>query len=178
MYTRLSYKSQYPDRSALIGKAYTEYYAAVFNYLRQRVGNSPGAEDLTQDVFVRLLEYGGELRECTLKYFVFTVARSILYDYLRRLYRRRHILADTTVETAEASNEVESRIIAQEFAEMERREINHLSPQRKIVYALYRFSEQGASDIAHDLALSRRTVENHIFPARQTIQKVMERYCS
>lgn len=167
------------DRSALISKAYGDHYSAVFNYLRQRTGSAASAEDLAQDVFVRLLEYSGELRECTIKYFVFTVARSVLYDHLRHVYRRRNVLANVVAtESAAQNNELENRIVANDLAEMERLEIGRLSPQRKIVYALYRFSERDASDIARDLSLSKRTVENHIFTARSTIRKAMERHCS
>lgn len=166
------------DQSTLIGRAYDDYHNVVFNYLRRRVNVASDVEDLTQDVFVRLLEYAGQLRENTLKYFVFTVARSVLFDHLRRLYRHRDVLSDTLPETLSANNELENAIIAEDLARMEQREIGRLSPQRKTIYLLYRFSEHDTSDIAGELALSKRTVENHIFAARKTIRSAMRRHCS
>lgn len=162
----------------LIEKAYCKYHNYVLGYLRQRLNTTSDAEDLAQDVFIRLLEYAQELREDTLKYFVFSVTRNILYDYLRKHYRMKGRLIRDVQEHVAISNDIENGIIARDLQEMEQREITRLSPQRKTIYILYRFSEQNTSDIADVLSLSKRTVENHIFSARKTIREAMWQHCN
>ena len=68
----------------IITRSYEEYYQVILTYITYRITHRYEAEDLTQDVFVRLLDYKQMLRPDTVKYFLFTIARNIVIDYIRR----------------------------------------------------------------------------------------------
>ena len=70
----------------IITRSYEEYYQVILTYITYRITHRYEAEDLTQDVFVRLLDYKQMLRPDTVKYFLFTIARNIVIDYIRRYY--------------------------------------------------------------------------------------------
>ena len=95
----------------LITEYYEEYRQSVFFYICRRIENRSDAEDLTQDAFLRLLEYRMMIRRDTLKYFIFTIVRNLLNDYLRRYYKRQEIdryLYDTLpVTTVEPESRME-----------------------------------------------------------------------
>ena len=154
----------------LITEYYEEYRQSVFFYICRRIENRSDAEDLTQDAFLRLLEYRMMIRRDTLKYYLFTVVRNLVNDYLRRYYKRQEIdryLYDTLPVT---TVEPESRMVADEIRKLECRRVSALSGQRRKVYVLSRFYDKSVLDISKDLNLSYRTVENHLFISRREVR--------
>ena len=155
----------------LITEYYEEYRQSVFFYICRRIDNKDDAEDLTQDAFLRLLEYRMMICRDTLKYFLFTIVRNLLNDYLRRYYKRQEIdryLYDTLpMETRES----ESRIVADDLRQLEHRKVSALPEQRRKVYVMSRFQGKSSEDIAEELNLSRRTVENHLFISRKEVRE-------
>ncbi|MDN0080420.1 sigma-70 family RNA polymerase sigma factor [Bacteroides gallinaceum] len=159
----------------LITEYYEEYRQSVFFYICRRIENRSDAEDLTQDAFLRLLEYRMMIRRDTLKYFLFTIVRNLLNDYLRRYYKRQEIdryLYDTLPVT---TVEPESRIVADELRRLESRRVSALPEQRRKVYIMSRFQDKPADDIAEELNLSKRTVENHLFISRREVREFIRR---
>ncbi len=159
----------------LITEYYEEYRQSVFFYICRRIENRSDAEDLTQDAFLRLLEYRMMIRRDTLKYFLFTIVRNLLNDYLRRYYKRQEIdryLYDTLPVT---TVEPESRMVADEIRKLESRRVSALPEQRRKVYIMSRFQDKSAEDIAEELKLSQRTVENHLFISRREVREFIRR---
>ena len=68
---------------------YKKFYRIILDYIQIRIKDEDEAKDLAQDVFVKVLEYKEMLREDTVKSFLFTIARNVLIDYIRRFYRKK-----------------------------------------------------------------------------------------
>lgn len=78
-------------------RIYETWYTELFRFVRGRVSRAEDAEDITQNVFVKLYTAIKEQRITHLsKSFFFTMARQILIDHYRR--RSTHdIISDETV---------------------------------------------------------------------------------
>ena len=74
-----------PPRAAGL---FERHHLAVFRFLRRATGDGPAAEDLTQEVFLRIVRgldrYEDRLRE---RAWVFRIARNVLIDWHRRAIR-------------------------------------------------------------------------------------------
>lgn len=157
----------------LITRSYEEYHSTILGYITYRINNHCDAEDLTQDVFVRLLDYKQMLRPDTVRFFLFSIARNLIIDYLRRHYKKQEINSYLYNFMERSSNDTENEILARDLQICEKRLLRLLPVQRRKVYELSRFEEKSAIDISVEMNLSRRTVENHLFISRREMREYM-----
>ncbi len=157
---------------ALIERSYVELFDKVLRYINSRVNNVWDAENLTQDVWVRLLSYPRELSADTVTQFIFTVARNLVNDYLRRLCSEREWQDETVsgMESAVAPSP-ESEVAARDLERFELIRVECLPQQRRIIYMMSRYEEKTPADIAAELSLSFRTVENHLRLGRRDVRE-------
>lgn len=158
----------------LVAEAFQSYHSHLIAYVSYRIGNSDDAEDLVQDVFVRLLECGKMLREDTIKSFVFTITNNLITDYLRRFYKKQEICSYMMESIKPEVRSFESDIIAKDLEKHEKAVMHMLPSQRKKVYYMNRFMDMSSDDISDKLCLSKRTVENHLFIGRKEIRKYIK----
>jgi len=72
------------------GEIYERNAEKVFRYLSAHLDSSQDAEDLTEEVFIRVWRFLPEYRERGVPFlsFVFRIARNVLIDYYRRERRK------------------------------------------------------------------------------------------
>lgn len=158
----------------LVAEAFQSYHSHLIAYVSYRIGNSDDAEDLVQDVFVRLMEYGKLLHEDTIKSFVFTIANNLITDYLRRYYKKQEVTSYMMESVKPEVRSFESDIIARDLEKHEKAVMRMLPSQRKKIYYMNRFMDMSSDDISDKLCLSKRTVENHLLIGRKEIREYIK----
>lgn len=160
--------------SQLIADSYKSYHRSVYLYIYYKIGNKEEAEDLSQDVFLRLMDYKQMLRLETVKYFIFTISRNLVHDYLRHYYRVQEATSYMYEHAVTYTNETESHVIANDLLACERYKLSQLPTQRRTIYSMSRFEDKTISDISQELNLSHRTVENHLFISRKEMREFIK----
>ncbi len=155
----------------LIADSYKKYQRSVFLYIYYKIGNKEEAEDLVQDVFVRLIGYQQMLRVDTIKHFIFTISRNLLYDYFRHHYKRLEVTSYIYDQRETCTNETEEQVITRDLLLLEKKKVAQLSEQRRKVYMMTRFENKTLPEVSRILNLSSRTVENHLFASRKMIRE-------
>lgn len=155
---------------SIIEEAYNEYYWAIFRYVRSSIKCKLEAEDLVQDVFVRLLDYDNMLKKSTIQSFIFTIARNLVIDYLRCYYKKQEIISYAYEDVIESTCGPEEEIIVKDLLIIEKLRLNTFPQQRKKVYSMSRFEEKTLGEISEELQLSMSTVENHLFIGRKMMR--------
>ncbi|MDX1612875.1 MAG: sigma-70 family RNA polymerase sigma factor [Candidatus Promineifilaceae bacterium] len=76
-----------------LNQTHETYYPVIYRYIVMKVGNHHAAEDLTSEVFVRLLSAVRDQRapQNTLRGWLFRVASIVVADYHRQRYRDRDV---------------------------------------------------------------------------------------
>jgi RNA polymerase sigma-70 factor (ECF subfamily) len=78
---------------ALLAAVYTEYSAALHTYAYNVLNNREDADDVTQEVFIRVHAHLGQLRDpARLKSWLYRIATNLCMDHLRRRSRIRRVL--------------------------------------------------------------------------------------
>ncbi len=158
----------------LIADSYADYHQSIYSYISYRINNREDAKDLSQDVFVRLMDYKQMLRPDTVKFFIYTIARNSVNDYLRHYYKVQEVTSYIYDRTTNCSNNTESEIIAKDLLAFEKKKLSLLPAQRRKVYYMNRFEDKTVSDISTEMNLSQRTVENHLFISRKEIREYIK----
>lgn len=158
-----------------IADAYQKWYGALFGYICKRIGwdRAEDAEDLVQETFLHLLSCKSPLAGDRLVRFIYKVAKNQVIDYLRhhacidaaRIYFQEHARRDSCC--------TEEEVAAHELERLERESLDRMPHKKAQVYALYAHEGKSVQEISSQLALSRRTVENHIFRARSEIREYL-----
>jgi RNA polymerase sigma-70 factor (ECF subfamily) len=73
-----------------VGRLYDQHHAEIFRYLWARVGERPLAEDLTGDVFMRMLMALPRYRPgaAPFRAWLYQIARNLLIDHFRKTGKR------------------------------------------------------------------------------------------
>jgi RNA polymerase sigma-70 factor (ECF subfamily) len=77
----------------VIGDLYEHYRLGVYRYLYYRVGDSQVAEDLTSEVFLRMMRSipGYRIQTVAFDAWLFQIARNLAIDHHRKSSRRVHL---------------------------------------------------------------------------------------
>ena len=89
-----------------LGTLFERHHRAVYRYCRQLTGSGTQAEDLVQEVFLKILRKAGSFRrKGSFKAWLFNIARNQALDHLRKIKRR----GDTLPAGSEADDPVDER---------------------------------------------------------------------
>ncbi|CAG9889133.1 MULTISPECIES: sigma-70 family RNA polymerase sigma factor [Bacteroides] len=158
----------------LISDSYKNYHRSVYLYILYKIRKDEDAKDLSQDVFLRLMDYKQMLRPETIKHFIFSICRNLVIDYLRRHYKMQEITSYFLDQIPTSINDVESQIIANDISTCEQERVLRLPMQRRKIYVMSRFRHKSSAYISACLGLSVRTVENHLFVSRKEIREYIQ----
>ena len=104
-----------------IGMLYTYYHQSIFRYLFYRTGDLHAAEDLTGDVFLRMVQGlpSIQLETVPLQAWLFLVARNLAVDYFRRVDHHPYVTLDENLDgdDLDLDNEIESRLTSEALAQ-------------------------------------------------------------
>lgn len=158
----------------LIARIFADQRQSVFFYVYKKIGKKEDSEDLVQDAYLRLLEYRTMLRPDTVKYFLFTIVRNLVIDYFRRFYKRQEVVDFLQEFSQTKTMESDSPVIIKDLQKQEWNRVRLLPRQRRKIYVMNRFEGKNLSEIASELHLSQRTVENHLFISRKEVRMYMK----
>jgi RNA polymerase sigma-70 factor (ECF subfamily) len=82
-----------------IEKAYSDYSKEIFSYIIRSVYDHDTAEDILQDVFIRLLNYSlkSNVHGDNIRALLYTIARSVCVDYARKVSRVNYSQEDAAM---------------------------------------------------------------------------------
>jgi RNA polymerase sigma-70 factor (ECF subfamily) len=150
------------------------YETPVFNYVLRLVGDRALAEDLTQEVFLRV--YQGLPRfslRCRFTTWLFQVTKNRVLDELRALERRpRAVVALEDAPPFEVLDAPAERI---EAIDAVWRGINALSVDLKMALLLRDVVGLSYTEIADSLEITLATVKWRIYKAREEVQLSLAR---
>ena len=148
----------------MLEEIYQIYYEKIQHYFQKRVRDEYQAEDLTQDVFVKVFLALPKTKPDDFERWLFTIAKFTLYDFYRR---KRYLLVAEEVDTLMQEIPIED----QDSLEKEEAllHVNQLPNKLRhpLILAIRGYSYQ---EIAEILNLTLSTVKSRVFQARKQVK--------
>ena len=150
------------------------YELPVFNYVFRMVGDRPLAEDLTQDIFLRIYQGLPQFSlRCRFTTWIFQIAKNRVLDELRA--RERKPRSIVTVDDAPPLEVIDAPVEQSEAIEALWRAVEALNPDLKMALLLRDISGLSYNEIADSLEVTLATVKWRIYKAREEVQIALER---
>lgn len=163
------------DQSAL-GLLLDRHWADLVGYSFQLLGVKDEAEDVAQEVFVRIWERREDWAPAgSVRGYLYRVARNLILSRLRR---------DRMRERVEPRIRLQSRRVATPLEDMARVELREafeealrpLPDRRREAFLLVRVQGLSLGEAAEAMNVTRRTVANHLYLAATDLERHLEKF--
>ena len=158
------------DQAAL-GEIHQRYYTAIYRYVTFRVPSSAVAEDLTSEVFTRLLSAIREKSapQNSLRGWLYRVASNVIADYFRQQARNKEIeLSESLPSTGTTPEELTDLSLTNEAL---RTAIGELTSEQQAVLQLRYGGNMRFREVAEQLGKSENAVKQLQLRALASLQK-------
>ncbi len=160
----------------------------MFNFVLRQIKVPPAAEDLVQEVFLRIIESAGSFKhEAKFTTWAYTIARNLCIDHVRKASYRRHASLDQR-ETGEAGDgpplaeqiadlhpraSTERTAISSEIQVKVVAAVEALPHEQREVFLLRHVANLAFQDIAEITATPENTVKSRMRYALERLQEAL-----
>ncbi|PIF06353.1 MAG: RNA polymerase sigma-70 factor [Draconibacterium sp.] len=171
------------DDEAAFKVIFNDFYSKLYYFVLEFVLLKDTAENIVQDTLVTLWNKRNELRDdSNLTSYLFTVAKNNALKKLRdKKYRQK--LFSNAIDVGELDLNVEtlstvdtSVCVFMDIKQIIQETLASLPPQCRKIFELSRFQEMKNREIAEELNISIKTVENHISKGIKTFKVALKDY--
>jgi RNA polymerase sigma-70 factor (ECF subfamily) len=149
------------------------YFPVLCNYVERIVVNRAEAEDVTEDVFIKVWERRRSIKTLhALKGFLYTTARNAALNVLRSR-KREHVRNKEFSENHKEDLQEDTFVYEEMLAEI-RRSIYHLPEKVREIFILSYYEKMSNAEIADRLHLSQQTVKNQKTRALLLLKKALQ----
>lgn len=176
------------DSAAAFEELVARYQNRLLTVFHHLVGNSSLAEDLAQEVFLRVFRARKRyVPGAKFSTWLFTIANNVARNAKRTLARRREVSAPTGSHTTsmisleqmakEASGLMPARQLdGIEMVEVVRLAIQTLGPRQRMAVLLSRFEGMSYAEIAETMEMTPQAVKSLLSRARGNLRTALEPY--
>ncbi|MBK9265606.1 MAG: RNA polymerase sigma factor [Polyangiaceae bacterium] len=179
------------DQSAFAGLV-RRHKTSVYNFILRTVRSREVAEDLVQDVFVKVVQNAADFKhEARFSTWAYTIARNVCIDHLRKAALRRHPSLDQAANTnsgedgptlgeriadAHFASAVDRVAIGAELGQRITRAVEELPPEQREVFLLREVANVPFKEIAEIVGVPENTTKSRMRYALERLQQALAEY--
>jgi len=150
---------------------FTEHYTSLCNYIYNISNNRALAEDLVQEVFIKLWEKRETLSiKMSIKSYLYRASHNQFLQYLRKEKYRLDFIERSKLDLLSLVY-IEEESNTNIYTEKLNALINDLPPKCKTVFLKSKIEKKKYKEIAQEMNISVKTVENHIGKALRILRE-------
>lgn len=174
--TDLARRIKYGEKDAY-QELFERYAPKIFNFSLAYLKNKADAEELVQDVFLKIWEKREILDAAqNVKAYLFKIAINTIYDFIRRKNIENAFNDFAKVNSNSTSNNTWDTIVYEEMQSTLDELISKMPEQRRRVFYLSRNKGLSNDEIAQKMELSKRTVENQLYRATGFLKEQLKNH--
>ena len=149
---------------------YREYATGLLRLSLYYLGSREQAEDVVQDVFVRLISSGAEIQTGSEKAYLLKAAVNRCKDIWRSAWIRRTVLGSPALELTPDPNDITDAVEKTELLTA----VNRLKPEYREVILLYYYQDCTIEQTADILGVPSGTESSRLTRARLRLKEILE----
>jgi RNA polymerase sigma-70 factor (ECF subfamily) len=151
----------------IFDKYKSKLYFFALAYLRSPIE----AEEVTQNTFISLWEHKESLNETlSIKNYLYKITVNHVYNHLKHEAIRQKFIDNRATENQEENNELEQNLDYNDLKKTVETLIGLLPAQQQKIFKMSRWEGHSHDEIAQQLGLSVRSVENQVYRALKFIK--------
>ena len=161
------------DQLNHLGEIFNRYHLRIYGYFHRMTNNQMLSEDLTQNVFERIIKFRSSYKErASFQTWIFRIAKNCLMDHFRSMKK------SNTRSLDEHHLEIPSDDPYRDSGDMEERKtlmhqaINKLKDEHKEIILLTRFENLSYQEAATVIGLTENAVKARVFRAIKNLRKI------
>ena len=164
---------EYDD--AALSELYDRYEVKIFTYIYRRTGDESLAEDLTSQVFLKMLESIRDQKAWRSSFsgWLYKIAHNLVIDHYRRRGRQRAVELDDTTPLAAERQSLESQVEQSLDAERLRAAIRRLTEEQAEVVSLRFLEGYSINEVAAMMSRSEGAIKALQYRAVATLRTLM-----
>lgn len=154
---------------------YMEYADKVYRFAKRYINNSEDAEEVVQDVFIRLWDARSFINpQLNFDNYLFTITKNLIFNRHRSKVNETYFKTMVLSGLEQEHHIPENEIIAKDLSQYIDNITEKLPPKQQKIFNLSRKQFFTHKEIASQMGISEKTVEAHIYQALRNIRKFME----
>jgi RNA polymerase sigma-70 factor (ECF subfamily) len=159
-------------------EAFTQLYALysrkLFLNLVRLVKSEEIAAEILQDIFVIIWEKRSSIEiQQSFRAYLYRIGENKVADFFRRVRRDRKLFSQIQKLASEHYSYIEEDMICRENAEILKKAIDTLPPQRKQIFELCKLQGKSYNEVSSQLGISTSTINDHIVKGTKAIREFL-----
>jgi RNA polymerase sigma-70 factor (ECF subfamily) len=156
---------------------------AVIGTVTKMLGNPSDAQDISQQVFLRIWRNAKRYRpEAKFTTYIFTITRNLVFNETRRRGRKKEVSSDAREEHSRhlpedlPDRQPDAQLLQAELQQTINAAIAALPETQRMAVVLWRYKQLSYEEIAAVLGLSGSAVKSLLFRARTSLREALGGY--
>jgi RNA polymerase sigma-70 factor (family 1) len=159
-----------PDLYSTFEALFREHYSTLANYAFSLLKNREDAEDVVQDVFVKLWQNSpAVVTTPQVKFYLFTSTKNSCISLLRKQSGKYFVPANEVSLSGAAHDEPPEE--GTDLLSIAEKAISALPPQCQVIFRMSRLGKMTYQEIADEMGISVKTVENQVGKALRMMRE-------
>ena len=171
----LNKKLKHNDKNAL-KYLFDVYHEGLFRYALKIILNNEAAEEIVQDIFISIWRKRNESEIENFKYYLLKAVKFRCINYIKEQVRNAEKTEDYFLADNTEKNTPQHILEGKELATTIEEAINRLPEKCRVIFTLSRNAELSYKEIAAELNISIKTVENQIGIALKKLREMLKEY--
>jgi RNA polymerase sigma-70 factor (family 1) len=156
---------------------YDHYHPPLYGYILRFVKVPALAEDVLQDVFLKLWEIRHRINpELSFNAYLYRISRNLVFKMMKKISGDEELRLGLMHQLSNTTEESDLKLQWKQYEIILIAAINQLPPQRQKIFRLCREQKKTYDEAAAELGISRNTVKEHMVLAVKAIKEYFKKH--
>lgn len=155
---------------------YGEFYRPLYGYAMTLVKSKEFAEEIVQEVFIKLWLNRKTIDPCPqkVKSYLFAITKNQTFNILKKMVNNQKLCEQLRHSQRQSICDTDKRLLESEMMEIREKALLKLPPKRRRIFIMSKIEGKSYQEISIELNISIQTVKNQMSHSLKTLKAFLE----